>query len=317
MVNGFFANRLRAARNALAGLALAGALSPAPASAGSDGLLLQDHPLVGSIWDARASRQITEAELVAAAVEAKWVLLGEKHDNPAHHRLQARVVDGVGAAGRRPAVVWEMATPEHAEALRSATLDSLDSLGDALSWEARGWPAWSTYRPIAAAALKHGMVMAPGDASREIIGKARRGEPLSAADAERLDWSLEYSQTQLADLTEILAASHCGMVPEEALPAMADVQRLRDASISASLREADSGDGAILIAGGHHVREDWGVPWRLGEPVFSLAIVEVARGVHRAEDYPSFDAGRFDFVWFTARVDEEDPCEKFRRQIKG
>ena len=314
-------DRLRATKLASAGFVLAaGALSILPASPGSasaEELLLGDHALVGSIWDTRTSRQVTEADLVSAAAGAKWVLLGEKHDNPEHHRLQARIVDAIGAADRRPAVVWEMAEPAHALTLGAATAQTVDGLGDALSWEARGWPAWSTYRPIAEAALKHGMTMAPGNASPEATRAVGRGQPLTAAEIERLDWSLDYPQEQMIDLTRILADSHCGMLPESALPAMADVQRFRDAWMSASLREADSGDGAILIAGSQHVREDRGVPWRLGEEVFSLAIIEVVRGEEIAETYPSFDAAQFDFVWFTARVDEEDPCEKFRRQMKG
>ncbi|WP_299391145.1 ChaN family lipoprotein [Pelagibius sp.] len=317
----WFAERLRAAGLVAAGFVLAAAalsIQPlSPAGASTEGLLLQDHALVGSIWDTRTGLRATEADLVAAAARAKWVLLGEKHDNPEHHRLQARIVDAIGAAGRRPAVVWEMAEPAHAQTLRAATARTVDGLGDALSWEARGWPAWSSYRPIAEAALKHGMTMAPGNASPEATRAVGRGEPLTAAEIERLNWTLEYSEAQLDELTGILADSHCRMLPERMLPGMADVQRLRDAWMSASLREADSGDGAILIAGGQHVREDWGVPWRLGEDVFSLAIIEVVRGEEIAETYSSFDEAKFDFVWFTARVDEEDLCEKFRRQMKG
>lgn len=317
----WFAARLHVAGLASAGFVLAAAalsiLTLSPAGASVERLLLQNHALTDSIWDTQTGLQATEADLLSAAAEARWVLLGEKHDNPEHHRLQARIVDAIGAAGRQPALVWEMAEPAHAQTLRAATVETVDGLGDALSWEARGWPAWSAYQPIAEAALKHGMTMAPGNASPEATRAIGRGQPLSATETDRLNWNLEYSEAQLEELTGILAASHCGVLPQRALPGMAEVQRLRDAWMSASLRDADSGDGAILIAGGQHVREDWGVPWRLGEEVFSLAFIEVTRGEEIAETYPSFDAAQFDFVWFTARVDEEDPCEKVRRQLKG
>ena len=122
-------------------------LFPTAAGGDSSELLLQDHGLAGSLWDARSGQQIAEAELIAAALAADWILLGEKHDNPAHHQLQARIVAAIGAAGRRPAVVWEMAGPDQAEAFASAKIAEVSALGQALGWEERGWPAWSRSEP--------------------------------------------------------------------------------------------------------------------------------------------------------------------------
>ncbi|NIA69530.1 ChaN family lipoprotein [Pelagibius litoralis] len=297
--------------------AFVSALAVGPARSETAGLLLRDHPLVGSIWETASGRQLDEAALFAAARDANWVLLGEQHTNADHHRLQARVVAAVAAAGRRPAVVWEMAGPAQAEALAAAKLDDVETLGKALDWEKRGWPSWSIYQPIAEAALTHGLKMHPGNPSPETTRDVSRGAPLSKELKERLDWSLEYDGDQLTALTALLATSHCNALPESALKPMADVQRLRDAWMAASLRQADGGSGAILIAGSEHVREDRGVPWRLGEPVFSLALVEVAQGQDVAKDYPAFDARLFDFVWFTAKVEEEDHCAKFFGKSNG
>src|SRR3546814_20886120 len=41
----------------------------------------------------------------------------------------------------------------------------------------------------------------------------------------------------------------------------------------------------------------------------TLALVEVAAGSLAARDYAAFERTLFDFVWFTPRVDEDDPCE--------
>ncbi|MEQ8355198.1 MAG: ChaN family lipoprotein [Kiloniellaceae bacterium] len=291
------------------------------AAAGHDGAvaapaeMLGDHPLSHSLWDTRSAERVGEKVLFAEATAAGWVVIGEKHDNAEHHRLQARVVDALGRAGRRVAVVWEMADPDHAEALRSVNLDTVEGLGRALAWEKRGWPAWAEYQPIAEAALIHRLPMLPGKPSRDLVRRVARGEPLSAEIASRLDWSRRYPAAAEADLQGALAASHCGALPVSALGPMAEVQRFWDAWMAAEMRRATgpplNADGAVLITGRGHAREDRAVPWHLPGDSLTLALVEVVADREKATDYPSFDPDLFDFVWFTPRVDDKDPCAAF------
>jgi len=311
---------------ALAGLLV---LLAAAGAAAAPAELYADHPLNGTLWDTRGGGQADEEELLAEAMAARWVLLGEKHDNAVHHQLQARVVEALGRAGRRVAVVWEMAEPEHAAALRDARLESVEALGAALAWEARGWPAWAEYQPIAEAALRHGLPMRPGKPARQLVRSLSRGEPLAAELAERLAWQQPYPAGVEPALLEELQESHCGLLPAEALDSMLKVQRLWDAWMADSLLAAGTGGGggtgtsaatggAVLIAGSGHVREDRAVPWQLraqgGGEAFTLALVEVAAGREHPADYAAFDPARFDFVWFTPRVDEKDPCEGLRKR---
>lgn len=300
---------------ALAGLLLLGATGAAAAPAE----LYADHPLSGTLWDTRSARQAGEEEMLAQALAARWVLLGEKHDNAVHHRLQARVVEALGRAGRKAAVVWEMVEPEQAEALEHAGPDAADALGAALQWEARGWPDWAEYRPIAEAALRHGLTMRAGKPSRGLVRRLSSGEPLPADLAERLAWDERYPAGVEAELLAGLKDSHCGALPERAFAGMLRVQRLWDAWMADSMlaaARADKASGAILIAGSGHVREDRAVPWQLrargAGDSFTLALVEVAAGRDLATDYPAFDPALFDFVWFTPRVDDEDPCGELR-----
>src|SRR5512142_2134997 len=74
--------------------------------------LHRDHPLVGKIWAGRAGRFVDEASLDDAMNGADLLLLGEVHDNPDHHLLQARFVREVVAAGPRPALALEMLTSD-------------------------------------------------------------------------------------------------------------------------------------------------------------------------------------------------------------
>ncbi|MBI4955517.1 MAG: ChaN family lipoprotein, partial [Myxococcales bacterium] len=103
-------------------------------------------------------------------------------------------------------------------------------------------------------------------------------------------------------------------------------QRARDATLAARVREAAAvgeAGAVVLIAGAGHVRADRGVPAALGaelgaaavgEPALvTVAFVEVVRGeldpVSYLEAPPAAPAREpFDFLWFTPRVDEDDPC---------
>lgn len=291
------------------------AFAGAPAVQAEPADLLQNHPLAGTIWNLQENRQAAPLEVFEAAAKARWVLVGEKHDNAEHHLIQALVVGALGQRGRRPAVVWEMAEPAHDAALKTARLEALDNLGQAIAWEERGWPSWAEYQPIAGQALRHGMTLAAGDAPPEIRRKLGRGGELDNATAARLNWSRDYDPAQQERLTKLLADAHCGVLPGSALPAMMSIQRLRDAWMADVMRREGATDGAVLITGGQHARKDRGVPWHLqpdGGAVFAMTAVEVARGIETAADYPAFDPALYDYIWFTPRVDEKDPCDAFR-----
>ena len=78
----------------------------------------RDHPLTGRVWDVDAAAAIEPRRLLARLATVRFVLLGEKHDNPDHHRLQAWIVRELLAAGRRPAVAFEMLSEAQSGALR-------------------------------------------------------------------------------------------------------------------------------------------------------------------------------------------------------
>ena len=101
------------------------------------------------------------------------------------------------------------------------------------------------------------------------------------------------------------------------------VPRARDAQMAASLVTAGHADGAVLIAGTGHVRRDDGVPVSLtqqvpGATMISLAFLDVRPGL----DEPTTYATRLrrltfpcDDIWFTPRVDDEDPCAQPQEQL--
>jgi uncharacterized iron-regulated protein len=220
----------------------------------------------------------------------------------------------------------EMITAEKAPALAAYLAQpeaSADGLGTALDWDKSGWPEWSIYRPIAEAVLASKLTLSAGDAERTLARKVARGG-LSMLDATRrrdlgLDNDLPPSLRQV--LAGEIEVSHCGLLPEAAIPGMVLAQRFRDATMAGNLRLAaqDSGS-AVLIAGAGHVREDLAVPYYLGTEAATLAFREVDLETADAADLvPVGPDGTavVDYVWFTPGIARPDPCEEMRSMMKG
>ncbi len=248
-----------------------------------------DHPLVGTVWDVAHDVAIGRQELLTRLVSADEVLLGEKHDNPDHHRLQAEELRAASASTDKPLLVWEL-------------LEKTEST----------WPPWEDYAPIhdVAVALKLPM-----------IGTAWPRAEMRALvrDPERLEKELGSAATlpapARASLLEELRRDHCGHLPEPMVLAMELAQRLKDATMAAKMT---SSKRAVLIAGNGHVRNDRGVPFYFAgsKNVVSIGHLEVETGVTDPRAYASVMGATklpFDYVVFTPRATDEDPCEAFRK----
>ena len=285
----------------------------------------RDHPLTGRIWDVSAAQFIDRQSLVERLARADFVLLGERHDNPDHHLLQAEVLRSLIAVGRRPAVGFEMLGLDDADAITghlAAAPNDAAGLGRAVNWNQRGWPNWAMYQPIAEAAVQAKLRIVATNLPLATARKMTRDglaafEPRVARD---LGLDRPPSEPVFARMAADIRDAHCGYASEQSVKAMVDVQRARDAQMAQSLIAAGGPDGAILVAGAGHVRNDYGIPIYLGakaarKRTVSIAFVEVDNQKTEPQSYAlPYPNGRlpFDYVWFTPRVDDEDPCEKFK-----
>ena len=279
-------------------------------------------------------RRFVKPAIIEKAVgEADFILLGETHNNPDHHRLQAILTAAVLDGGRTAPVAFEMIDEGQRNRLNQFLAENpkdASGLGNAINWEGSGWPAWQMYHPIAETALTAGSPILPASLPRKRL-KALYGRDARAALGDDLYQQLDlgrYLPTAIREAkAEDIKRSHCGQLPEEAVAPMVSIQTVKDAYMAHALITADreSGrQGAILIAGGGHVRNDYGVPYHLanrasGRSTLSIAMIEVQDGeddpnayarIFRAERLP------FDYVWFTPRVSDEDVCSKYAEQLK-
>jgi uncharacterized iron-regulated protein len=303
-----------------------GAHLPPPALAGPwTSAVGRDHPLVGHVYEVRSGRFVDLAALEAAVVGAHFVLLGETHDNADHHRLQARLVRAAVANGRRPALALEMLDSGQQAAVDAALAGprrSADAVAEAVSWSKSGWPSFDIYRPIFAAGIEASLPIVAANLPRKLVRQVvESGDSVLPRELrDRLAREPPLAPAEREALRKEMGESHCGKLPEEMFDPLILAQRARDAEMAERLVRADTGQGAILIAGGGHVRTDRGVPAQLARdpqarPTVSVAFIEAraerCSPAGYAEDL-AVGALPFDYVVFTPGAQREDPCKAMK-----
>ena len=275
--------------------------------------LNQEHPLAGVIWDVRNERVLTEQALLLLLSQASYVLLGEKHDNPDHHRLQAYVLGQLTQNVTLASVSFEMLDSSQEERLRSVsneTLRSMESLKTHLQWDEQGWD-WDYYGPMILQLLQDGIQVNVGNISSDEMMSIYGDENIDAIKGV-------LSADQLQRLEQEIDESHCGMLPQSQFAAMVRVQQSRDAKMAASLqRGAAQKEGVnVLVAGNFHARHDLGVPNYIAQRdvLLSLSFIELDEGATQPQQYvEALQPGSpYDYLWFTPAVHTQDYCAQLR-----
>jgi hypothetical protein len=180
-------------------------------------------------------------------------------------------------------------------------------LGAALGWEAMGWPDFAMYHPVFVAAgdAAHvGAAVPEGDVRRAFDEGAAA---VFGAGAAAFGLAALAPDDQAAREAE-QAEAHCGALPDEMLPGMVEVQRLRDAAFArAALAAFDaSGGPVVVITGTGHARADVGVP----AAILAARPEVTVWALGQVEADPGPDAP-FDAVNVTAAVARDNPCAVF------
>jgi uncharacterized iron-regulated protein len=214
---------------------------------------------------------------------ADVVLLGERHDDPAHHRTHAEVVRALAAQQRLAALAIEMAD-------RGTTTAGLPTSADeqqvraALQWNEEGWP-WRAYGPAIMAAVQAGVPVLGANLPRSRMRAAM-------ADAS-LDDTLD--DAARAAQREAVRVGHCDMLPVQQLAPMVRVQVARDREMAQTVRAAAvAGKTVVLLAGAGHVDPQLGVPRHLPASLKVRAIT-----LERSASAP-----------------QKDYCEEMRRHMQ-
>ena len=257
-----------------------------------------------ALFAAPLARAATVPEFIDRARGADLVVLGEIHDNPTHHETQAEIV----AALQPAALVFEM-IPQSAEekvnALR-ATGGSKDALAAALDWRESGWPDFTLYWRILAAAPRAQVFGAeqPGAEVRRAVIEGAAGVFGPDAANYGLDEPLPPAEQRLREAEQMRA--HCDALPAEMLAGMVEAQRFRDASLADAAiwaRTMTGGWQVVVITGSGHADKLRGMPALVSFAQPGLRIVTLGQ----FEGDPD-TAGDYDALMIAPAPPRADPC---------
>lgn len=295
-----------------------------PHSADADGLLYSDHPLVDSIYQVKSASFIDKQRLIKRIMDADYLLLGELHDNRAHHRHQAWVIRQLALAGREAGIAYEMIYKEQGKQLVGEEISSAEQLINILNQTQTGWDYENQYRPLFDETLAAGYPIVAANLDREkLMEVLQQGEDRLPTDYRRILDNTPFSDAQRRDLRNEIAISHCNMLDAPTTSMMVQAQRIRDAVLTESLLAINT-PVKVMVAGLGHVRNDRGLPLYLEKNLDAAADI-VAIGMIEVEPEKTEPAayaeawGRetlpFDIVIFTPTVDHGDLCGELEKHF--
>ena len=287
-----------------------------------------DHRLVGKIWSAIDNRFVTVAELENAIETGNYLLIGEKHDNQDHHRLERLIVDFRLNRVRTTlpsAVVLEMLDRKQLDGVnleQLANLQSSEKLKSQLAWRDKSWP-WDNYGKVIRTVINSGSSLVAGNIDRPSLYAAAKNS------LQKLDDELRQASTTIPGMSAAMHSAvlqdvfdgHCQLMPKEKLNSMVMIQQLRDAYMAFKLSKSDH---AILIAGNGHTRKDYGAGWHLKQRNRESEIVAIALMEVQTKEYDPAKYTRpldqkttvYDYIWFTPKHSDEDKCDELKKHFK-
>ena len=275
-------------------------LAPLPSWQSPEG---HEHVDLGMIRELDSGQSLTAQQLIARLAVAPHVLVGEQHDNPDHHALELWLLQALGDQRPQGSVLLEMLTPDQQKQVDVVQRDIRQGqypadLPAALAWQ-KGWD-WALYGPVMRLALAQPYPVLSANLGAREVGAIYHRRPALSGSLSTSDAVREKLLAQVRD-------SHCGMLPEDALPAMLAIQQQRDRRMAHAVMEAPT--PALLFAGSYHVRKDLGVPLHmadLGSPDRPIVLLLAQVG-------SDVQPGTADYVWYTAAVPEQDYCAQMRK----
>ena len=249
---------------------------------------------------------------LAATGDARFVAIGERHDNPAHQAGQAALVKALQPAG----IAFEMIPHEHEETVNRLRREgaSREAIAAALDWAQSGWPDFPRYAAILEAAPE--AYIAGGGLSRETLSAVHaEGAPgLGPEMTARYGLDASLSPAVGAAMLDEQYEAHCGLLDRARLAPMVAVQRAWDAAYAEAWRRAGlRGEGrAVLICGNVHARMETGSPAYLARAMPDTIIAAIGQ-TEEGDGFPP--AGFYTATLQAPRPEREDACERMRASM--
>ncbi|MHC6224940.1 ChaN family lipoprotein [Pseudomonas sp. X10] len=249
----------------------------------------------GAIVDLRSGAQVEAAQLLDTLAAADTVLVGELHDNPAHHLIEQWLATGLRERRPQGAVVLEMldsgqqrSVSEVQAWLRQGNQLRRKRLGQVMQWNAN-WD-WTQYGALVESLMQGSAPLLAGNLSAT---ERRALMAVPPPSAEALFPSQGVADRQRRQIVEM----HCGQVEQPRLDATLAVQHARDQRMANVLDRAAS--PRLLFAGTLHALKGLGVPQYLKNGPADPGLKVLVLG----EQGQTVSAADADYLWLLPTED--------------
>jgi uncharacterized iron-regulated protein len=277
------------------------------------------------VYDVATGEQITREQLLSRLGEARFVVLGETHDDAFHHRVQHQVYEALGrraqASGHAVLLGMEMMQVPFQAPLDAYVRGEIEQaqMLEQVEWEKRWRFPVAFYEPLWQLARAQGWPVVALNVPLEITRLiSQRG----------LDGLTRDERAQVAREVDLESAPHrewfaqvfithgIPIKDKAALDRFYEAQVSWDETMAQSAVRALEGrppaDQMVIVAGSGHVMNRWGIPSRIARRAPDAAIltlipisapVSSARSLAGAtgateQDLATWQSARFaDFVW--------------------
>jgi uncharacterized iron-regulated protein len=251
---------------------------------------------VTSVWSQEDWRS-----QVKSLPASELVLLGEQHDAPEHQELVKLSIQSLASKQQLSALLLEM-VDDGLNTEGMAMESSESEVRERLQWVDAGWP-WSRYGPIVMQAVRVGV---------PVIGANLPRSSMASVMADS-SWDAKVPSTVLNAHKESMVQSHCGLLPESQVPAMARIQVARDDRMAQTAQQSmRKGKIVLLLAGAEHVKKDRGIPLLLDSTNANKVSVVWMQAVKTANE----DSVLADVNWITPPIAPKDYCAELAKSMK-
>ena len=210
----------------------------------------------GNITDLHTGKLLTAQQLLLALSKQPVIIIGEQHDNVAHHQIEHWLIDELPHYRPQGSILMEMFTPDHQvkidtikNSLYVVFPDNGIQLMQDLNWK-QSWN-WALYGPIVITALQAPYPLLSANLDRHEISDIYKHPVFTQG--------LLSSQPEVRQsLSNIIRLSHGNRIDSQQLNAMLAIQQQRDRRMAQSLSAAPM--PSLLIAGAYHAAKNLGVP---------------------------------------------------------
>lgn len=235
------------------------------------------------VTDTATGRPVSVDEIAKAARGTRFVLVGEQHNTPAHHAMQAAVIEALVKDGRDVTVGFEMFTFDNQKSLAGWTQGrwTEEEFIAKCSWETQWGFPFSAYRPIFEAVRTHKLPMVALNVPRTWVRQiSHNGVDSMLPETKARVPKLDLTHRGHRMVFDSLMGGHTGSNMDNIYAAQVlwDEGMAINARREMDTRRANPKAVMVIVAGAGHVMHHAGINLRItqgtGEPTLSVICVE-------------------------------------------